>query len=161
MKNTISYKQIKQSILYVFILALMGCGGVDSDSSGDSESDTDSGTQVDDVGGNQLNGCVSTSSTDRTGEDAIELPWGDAHGEVQCNTVTVGTTVVWRVDTTLGDHNLKGGQSGEMDVDNPISGASPDFDEGTREVVFDTAGAYPYYCIGHPGDHMGVIYVVE
>ena len=112
-----------------------------------------------DAGEPLLNGCSAAMADDQTGQAEVPLPWGDAHGPVRCTKIAVGTTVVWRVDSSFNNHNLVGGESGEADFDSVITEASPDFDAGTLSVVFEQAGVYPYYCIGHPGDHIGVIYV--
>ena len=136
-------------------------GGMDAPMGGmDAPMDPDEGVaQEPDAGPQPLNGCIDSSAADdRTGDDNIEIPWGDNHGDVRCTRIGVGATVVFGPADFSG-HNLNGGPYGERDADSPITMARADFDARTKTVIFEAAGVFPYYCLGHPGDHMGVIYV--
>ena len=165
-------------VLCVACFCLLGCDDEETESASDAAPmemadmgptggmdmpmDPDQGMEPEppDAGERPLNGCTLGMAEDRTGDDMINIPWGDNHGAVRCNRIRVGATVVWATGD-FSDHNLLGGPRGERDADSPISMGRPDDELRTQTVVFETAGVFPYYCLGHPGDHMGVIYVGE
>lgn len=79
-------------------------------------------------------------------------------------TIAVGDTVVWTVTEGIGSpHSVTSGGPGDPDegeaFDSGIEGLTNDGD--TYEFTFETAGAFPYYCVVHGASMSGTVTVQE
>lgn len=113
------------------------------------------------MGETPIHGCTSDAAVDMTGQAAVSVSdiqaWSFGHDV--CVKVSVGTVVSWSGNFT--QHPLTGGETPTPDAGSPITVAAAGVTgNDTVDVTFDTAGAYPYYCVIHTGSMTGVVYVV-
>ncbi len=101
-----------------------------------------------------LNNCLPGDFVDRRGRDDVVIandqPGNPFLYRPRCVTVSAGARVLFRALPSFGNHPLFAGSvsggSATFDPSSPI-GSITSGDE--RQVVFDQAGEYPYYCDFH------------
>lgn len=134
--------------LFFLIVGLAGCGGSDPDETGET-GDVEA----------ELNGCLSTTAEDHTGEAEVHIAvTGGTAYTPPCIVVDAGTTVTFDTDFTI--HPLRGGEVDADGVRQPDA-ASPitSTDTGTTASFTIPAGEHPFYCDVHFSmGMMGVVY---
>jgi plastocyanin len=106
-----------------------------------------------------LNGCTRATSLDATSQTAVTIDFGSFFYDPPCLRVSAGTTVTF--SGSFSAHPLIGGYVNN-NMANPAAQGPflPMVNSGTSASFgLDAVGTFPYYCVFHPGQMSGTIYV--
>lgn len=142
----------------------MGTGGVGECSGSGGDEGFGGGCTVGDTAFTSFHACNVNNLVDLTCQSEVDVHFGHNGSTFyytpRCIKISAGATVNFIPDenSSFQIHPLQGGANLQPNVNSPIEFFN-EADATCRSYDFPDPGNYPYYCVAHPGQMKGAIYV--